>query len=79
MLPKILIKHVLEIFHDSPMGGHGGTQNTVHLLSENLYFDKLPSIVSEYVQSCHDCQTRKMTHAHTKFGIISYNTPSKPF
>ena len=23
MLPKILIKPVLEIFHDSPMGGHG--------------------------------------------------------
>jgi hypothetical protein len=40
-----------------------GIHNTVDLLSEHFYFDKLPSIVSEYVQSCHDCQTRKMTHA----------------
>ena len=79
MLPKILIKPVLEFFHDSPMGGHGGIQNTVDLLSENFYFDKLPTIVSEYVQSCHDCQTRKMTQAHTQSGIISYSTPSEPF
>ena len=71
MLPKILIKPVLEICHDSTMGGHGGIQNTVDLLSENFYFNKLPSIVSEYVQSCHDCQTRKMTQAHIKAGIIS--------
>ena len=35
------------------MGGHGGIQNTVDLLSENLYFDKLPSIVSEYVIVLH--------------------------
>jgi hypothetical protein len=65
VLPKILIKPVLEIRNDSPMGWHGGIQNTVDLLSENFYFDKLPYIVSEYVQSCHDCQTRKMTRAHT--------------
>jgi hypothetical protein len=40
-----LIKPVLESFHDSPMGGNGDIQNTVDLLSENFYFDKLPSIV----------------------------------
>jgi hypothetical protein len=42
VLPKILIKPVLEIFHDSTMGEHRGIQNTVDLLSENFYFDKLP-------------------------------------
>ncbi|CAG2243081.1 unnamed protein product [Mytilus edulis] len=78
-LPKILIRPIMEIFHDSPMGGHGGIQNTIDLISEHFYFDKLPSLVTEYVKSCHDCQSRKMTKAHTKTGIISYRTPSGPF
>ncbi|CAG2242618.1 unnamed protein product [Mytilus edulis] len=78
-LPNILIRPTMEIFHDSPMGGHGGIQNTIDLISEHFYFDKLPSLVTEYVKSCHDCQSRKMTKAHTKTGIISYRTPSGPF
>lgn len=79
VLPKSLIRSILELCHDSPMGGHGGIQATIDLISEYFYFDKLPSTVTEYVQSCHDCQTRKMTKAHTKSGIIAYKTPTEPF
>lgn len=79
VLPNILVRPVLEQFHDSPMGGHGGIQATIDLITEHFYFEKLPSIVTTYVQSCHDCQTRKITKAHTKSGIISYKTPFEPF
>ena len=79
VLPRILIQPVLELYHDSPMTGHGGIQSTTDIISEYFYFEKLPSIVSNYVQSCHACQTRKMTKAHTKSDIISYRTPTEPF
>jgi hypothetical protein len=56
-----------------------GTQQTIDNLSGNFYFWRLPSIVSDFVRSCPDCQKRKMTKAHTKTGIISYRTPTEPF
>ena len=79
VLPKILIKLVLELFHDSPLGGHGGIKIAIDTVSEDFYFDKLPSIVTQYVKSCHDCQTSKITRAHTKSSIVAYRTPSEPF
>ena len=56
-----------------------GTQQTIANRSENVYFSRLPSIVSEFVRFCPDCQERKMTKAYTKTEIISYRTPTEPF
>jgi len=56
-----------------------GTQQTIDNLSGNFYFSRLPSILSDFVRSCPDCQERKMTKAHTKTGIISYRSPTEPF
>jgi hypothetical protein len=48
-------------------------------LSEQRYFSRLPSIVSDFVRSCHECQERKMTKAHTKFGRVAIKPSSHPF
>ena len=56
-----------------------GRQQSIDNLGENFYFSRLPSIVSDFVRSCPDCQKRKMTKAHTKTRIISYRTPTEPF
>ena len=81
VLPKVMIKEILKIYHESPLAAcaHGGIQHTIDVISEHFYFSKLPSTVSNFVKSCHECQARKMTKAHTKSGIISYPTPTKPF
>ena len=79
VIPSTLIPKILQTFHESPLGGHMGIQQTVDNISEHLYFQNLPSTVSNYVRSCHACQERKMTKAHTKSEIISYRTPSEPF
>lgn len=79
VLPKRLILPVVKIYHESALAGHMGIQQTIDNLSEQFYFSKLPSIVSDFVRSCHECQERKMTKAHTKSGIIAYKTPSEPF
>lgn len=79
VIPKALIPKILELFHDSPLAGHMGIQQTADAISEHFYFQNLPSTVSDFVRTCHDCQERKMTKAHTKSKIISYRTPSEPF
>ncbi|CAC5402262.1 unnamed protein product [Mytilus coruscus] len=79
VIPKQLIPKVLETYHQTPLSVHMGIQQTVDNISEQFYFQNLPSTVSSYVRSCHDCQERKMTKAHTKSEIISFRTPTEPF
>ena len=79
VIPKQLIPKIIETFHQTPLAGHMGIQQTVDNISEHFYFQNLPSTVGNYVRSCHECQERKMTKAHTKSEILSYRTPSEPF
>jgi hypothetical protein len=74
VVPKLMIKLVLQMYHDSPMGGHSGIKNTIDRVWEFYFFQRLPTIVAEYVKSCHKCQIRKTSSFHTKAGIffVSY-------
>jgi hypothetical protein len=38
VLPRILIQPVLELYHDSPMAGHGGIQSTTDIILSLLLF-----------------------------------------
>ena len=49
VLPQAVITNILKIYHESPLAGHIGTQQTIDNLSENFYFWRLPSIVSDFV------------------------------
>ncbi|KAL5017800.1 hypothetical protein ScPMuIL_003522 [Solemya velum] len=79
VLPQALVKTVLEICHNSPMGGHSGIQQTIDLVRSNYYFPRLAQTVSDYVKSCHECQSRKVTKVHTKSSVTAYQTPAAPF
>ncbi|CAC5388214.1 unnamed protein product [Mytilus coruscus] len=61
------------------MSGHSGIQNTLDSVRERYYFAPMGKIISEYVQSCHECQSRKVSNLKTKAKIVAYPTPSKPF
>ena len=74
-----MIPQILKLAHDSPLGGHSGIQNTLDCVREHFYFSRMGKIVTDYVQSCHDCQTRKVSNLKTKAKIVSYPTPSEPF
>ncbi|VDI47202.1 Hypothetical predicted protein [Mytilus galloprovincialis] len=79
VIPKQLISQILKITHDSPLGGHSGIQNTLDSVRERYYFARMGKIISEYVQSCHECQSRKVSNLKTKAKIVAYPTPSEPF
>lgn len=79
VLPKMLVTTVLKLYHDSPLGGHGGIQDTLDRVKEHYYCERLADIVTDYVKSCHACQSRKITKVHSKNCIVAYPTPQAPF
>ena len=79
VLPEIMIKTVLGLYHDSPMSGHAGIHDTLDRVKEHYFFHRMGPIITDYVRSCPDCQKRKQTKHHTKSTITAYRTPSGPF
>ena len=79
VVPKSMIDSVLKMSHDAPLGGHNGIQNTLDRIKENFYFPRMGKIVTDYVRSCHQCQTRKVTNLKTQAKMVAYKTPNEPF
>ena len=79
VLPEVLYKEILKLYHDSPFAGHGGIADTLDKIKEHYYFPGMHKVITDYVKSCPHCQMRKVTKVHTKAGIVAYRTPSAPF
>lgn len=78
-VPEVMINTILKIYHDLPMSGHAGINETLDRIKDNYFFHQMSQKVTDYVRSCDQCQKRKMTKMHTKSGITAYRTPSEPF
>lgn len=74
-----MIKTIINLYHDSPLSGHSGIQDTLDRLREHYFFKKMGQKVADYVRSCLECQKRKQTKIPTKSGITAFQTPTKPF
>ena len=79
VLPEVMIKTVIQLYHDSPMGGHSGIQDNLDRVREHYFFTKMGQKIADYVRSCMECQLRKQTQIPTKTGITAFRTPSAPF
>ena len=79
VVPRSMVQDILYMQHDSPLAAHGGIQDTLDRIKEHYYFQRMSSIVSDYVKSCQHCQMRKNSRMPTKSGITSYPTPAAPF
>ena len=79
VLPEILIKSVLSLYHESTLAGHSGIQNTLDLVSEQYFFHQMSQKVTNFVRSCHECQSRKNTTLKTKGNVTAFPTPCAPF
>ena len=59
VVPEIMIKTVLGLYHVSPMGRHYGIQDTLDRVKEHYFFPRMNQRVTDHVRSCTDCQKRK--------------------
>ncbi|KAE8727404.1 hypothetical protein F3Y22_tig00005459pilonHSYRG00018 [Hibiscus syriacus] len=53
---------ILQLLHDSPHGGHSGTQATYQRIKANFYWPKLKAMVANYIRGCTVCQQTKVEH-----------------
>ena len=54
-----LIKEVLELFHDSRVGGHEGVHKTWKRVRNELYWADMKKDIKKYVKDCQICQASK--------------------
>lgn len=47
---------LLSQLHDSPFGGHYGIDQTVRNVKERYFRPRIKTVVTEYINSCHECQ-----------------------
>ena len=78
VLPKVMQRAVIELYHDSPLMAHAGIQITIDRLRQDYYFDKMCVLVTDYVKSCEPCQKRKVTR-YTKSPTTALPTPNRLF
>ena len=79
VVPDIMIKQVVQLFHDNPMSGHSGIHDTLDRIRERYFFKRMGSLVTDYVRSCDNCQKRKVTQHTTKARVTAYPTPTECF
>ncbi|XP_039039589.1 uncharacterized protein LOC120177547 [Hibiscus syriacus] len=60
---------ILQTLHDSPHGGHSGTQATYQRIRSYFYWPKLKAMVATYVRVCPVCQQTKVEHV-AKPGLL---------
>ncbi|QRW20745.1 Retrotransposable element Tf2 protein [Rhizoctonia solani] len=60
---EALKEHLLREFHNSPLAGHPGQQQTLELLSCTYWWPGMKSSAKEWVECCPTCQANQQAHA----------------
>jgi len=50
---------IIRLYHDMPIGGHGGQWKTVELVTRNFWWPGVTKEVKRYVEGCDACQWNK--------------------
>jgi len=50
---------VIRLYHDMPVGGHGGQWKTAELVTRNFWWPKVTRKIKRYVEGCNVCQRNK--------------------
>ena len=50
-----LYRHILELYHDTPITGHLGIQGTYKLVTRGYYWENMHDYIMQYVTNCQTC------------------------
>jgi len=59
VLEEDLRREIIQLHHDTPLGGHGGRWKTTELISRNYWWPEVTKEVGRYVEGCDVCQRYK--------------------
>jgi hypothetical protein len=71
IIGKLEMKKILREFHDEPLGGHLGVDNTISKIKKIYYWPKMSEDIENYVRSCIICQKRKTKREDIKLTPIT--------
>ncbi|QRW20759.1 Retrotransposable element Tf2 protein [Rhizoctonia solani] len=75
---ETLKERLLKEYHDSPLAGHPGQQQTLELLSRNYWWPGMKSSAKEWVECCPVCQANQRAHAPV-IALKPLEVPPFPF
>ena len=56
---EVLRVEIIRLYHDMPMGGHGGQWKTAEMVMRNFWWPGIMREVKQYVEGCDACQRNK--------------------
>ena len=59
VVPRIKVREILDLAHDSVWGGHFGSRKTLQRIKLSFWWPGMSKEVKEYCQSCTGCQLRR--------------------
>ncbi|QRW26429.1 Retrotransposable element Tf2 protein [Rhizoctonia solani] len=75
---EALKERLLREFHNSPLAGHPGQQQTLELLGRNYWWPGMKSSAKEWVECCPTCQANCCPHAPV-IALKPLEVPPFPF
>ena len=61
-----LRRNILSQYHDSPMAGHPGRDNTIALVTQHYWWPKMNAWIKQYTKGCALCQQNKICTTRNK-------------
>jgi len=60
-VPKdnILRAEIIRLYHNTPVGAHGGQWKIVELVTQNFWWPGVTKKVKQYMEGCDSCQRNK--------------------
>ena len=72
-------QQIMEVLHDSLVGGHKGINQTYQKIRERYYWPGMRNDVLDYVRRCPSCQEKKIERIKTREPMIITDTPIEAF
>jgi len=69
---------VIRLYHDTPVGGHGGQWKTTELVTRNFWWPGVSREVKRYVEGCDACQRNKNCTQAPASKLMPNSIPEKP-
>ena len=75
----ILRAEIIRLHHSTPVGGHGGQQKTVELVTQNFWWPGVTKKVKQYVEEYNSCQRNKNCTEQLVDKSMPNSIPEKPW
>ena len=79
VIPQDLKRRVLELHHDTPMGGHMGIHRMISVMRDRYFWNGITRDIYDYVNSCKSCNQAKPSNRSIRAPMSIRDPVDSPF